>query len=217
MTRFRILEESGQYISATFRSIRLHLLWQLTKARKTDEIKKTAIYKRRSIAVLHIFLHIIPVTASFALFVLNFNSKYVGIIPVNALAALQFAAKLLEILIQASIAAIVLALIRYRVLKTSKLPFGGLVAPYRISDISSLWSLDFWGCLTAPALKPRTRLILCLVLPTAVILAAVVGPSCAVLMIPRPTQGFKVKQLQLLGPTDRIFPIGIELEDDTLT
>lgn len=202
----------SQYFSTAFRSLRLQILWQISRLRDSDEVKKTAIFKHRGAALLHIFLHAIPLAGSLTLVVLNLKPRFIGNVQVNGLTILQFAAKILEVSIQASIAAIVLALIRYYVLETSELPFGGVVAPYRVADVSFLWSLEFWGCLTAPRLRLKTRIIFCLVLPAAVILAALVGPSSAVLMIPRPMQYADLNKLILSDPADVLYPKSIELE-----
>jgi hypothetical protein len=203
---------SESKIPAILRLLKLQLLGHLTHFTKRAEPRKTAIYKSRTAAFLHTLLHLLPVASTIAIVVFNLTSTFVGTVQINALTALQFAAKFLEILIQASIAAVVLAIVRHLALGTNGFPFGGLIAPYRTQDISSLWSLEFWGCLTAQDLNLQTKILLNLVVTTAVVLASGVGPSSAILMIPRPVQHLVAKQLGFMDPVKDLYPRTITLE-----
>lgn len=204
--------KSGRWLTATFRSLKFQLLWFLTKASKLDEVKKVALYKDRGAALSHTILHLLPAAVGTTLVILNLKTTYIGDMQTNSITALQFAAKLLEVLIQASIAAITLSIFRQCVLQMSQLPFGGLIAPYRTTDISFLWSAEFWGCVTAPAVHLKMKILLCLTLSAAIVLAALVGPSSAVLMIPRPMDNPCAVALYLLDQEDKIYPRVIGLE-----
>ncbi|KAK5062753.1 hypothetical protein LTR84_004828 [Exophiala bonariae] len=168
---------SESKIQATLRSLKLQVFRHLTNFTKPAEPKKTAIYKDRAAASLHVLLHLPPVAGAITIVVFNLTSTFLGPVQINVLPTLQFVAKFLEILIQASIAAIVLAIIRLWAFGTNGLPYGGLIVPYRTQDISSLWSLEFWACLTAPGLRLRRKVLLGLILTTAIVLAPVVGPK----------------------------------------
>lgn len=203
---------SGSKVQATLRLLKLQVLRHLTHFTKPVEPKKTAIYKNRSAASLHILLYLLPGAGATTIVAFNLTSMFVGTVQINVLTALQFAAKLLEILIQASIAATVLAIVRLWAFGTNGLPFGGLIAPYRTQDISSLWSLELWACLTAPSLKLRRKVLLGLILTTAIIFASIVGPASAIQIIPRPTQHLVSKQLGIREPVDDLYPRTIKLQ-----
>lgn len=208
--------ELSQYLLAVLRSTRFQILTQLTQWKKTREFQKTAIYRSRCAALFHIFIHLIPLAAAMSLATLNIRTTVVGSVSTNVLTAIQFAAKLLEVLIQASITAVVLAYVRNKVLDTAGFPIGGIIAPYRTTDISSLWSLELWGCLSTQCISLRTRAVLCGLLPSAVILAALVGPSTAVLMIPRPINYLASKGLIILDQPDNMYPLTVGLVNGSL-
>lgn len=216
-SKYRALNTSRRYSWSAFRSLRLQLLLQFTSWKNVQEPRKTAIYRSRMAALLHICLHIVPVVAGMVLVVLNINSKIISdSMSTNVFTALQFASKFLEILIQASIATMVMAYVRNEVLGSRTLPFGGLIAPFRTTEISSLWSLELWGCFTSTSLDRRRRLMLCSCLPISVVLTALVGPSSAVLMIPRWMRQPDFTCLYLLNQRDALFPTSVSLTNNTL-
>ncbi|KAJ9615924.1 hypothetical protein H2200_002001 [Cladophialophora chaetospira] len=205
----------SQHFAATSRTLKIQLLWQTTKWSKSHESKKTAIYKSRVAALLHILLHLVPLSAGIALVVLNLKTTFIGSFPHDGFAGIQFASKLLEVLVQASITAAVLGWAGIRVQGAQEVPFGGLIAPLRITNVSSLWSLEFWGCFTSTKIAFSTKMALSTVLPAATILAAVVGPSSAVLMIPRPLTRPGFSQIFILNRSE-YYPETVGLEDGRL-
>lgn len=211
--RYRSLSVSPRSSFSGFRSLRLQLILQFTRWRNVQEPRKTATYQSRGAALFHVGLHIIPLVAGTILLVLNFGKFFIRSVPSNALTALQFASKLLEIFIQASISTMALAYIRNEVLNARGVPFGGLIAPFRTMDVSSLWSLELWGCLTSSGLDQKRRLIFSVLFPAAVILAALVGPSSAVLMIPRPADTSTFSWLTLLSNSEDLLPRNVTLSD----
>ncbi|KAF7951484.1 hypothetical protein EAE96_006793 [Botrytis aclada] len=110
----------------------------------------------------------------------------VGTANVNTrLNGLQFAAKIHEILIGVSLSSMVLSLVQYGIFQTG-VPIGSLFIAFRITDLTSLSSPEFWAALaTDRSLKGRTSLsLLCLLTVISTILAAVSGPAYAILMLP---------------------------------
>lgn len=97
--------------------------------------------------------------------------------------ALQFAAKMHEILIVTSLSAIVLNCVQYELLYGRGVTLGSLLVGFQITDISSLWSPGLWATVFASGLKIR-RFMLILLVVLAVVLGAVVGPASAILMLP---------------------------------
>lgn len=129
-------------------------------------------------------VHIIPF--GFALFeiVLNWNVYYVGTQPYGA-AVYQIIAKAHEILIQASVTAIVFSAIRRELAYGQGLPFGFLFSGLQITQVSYLWSMELWGAMKAGSIGLSRRTGLLLLLIGSILLAATCGPASAVLLIPR--------------------------------
>lgn len=172
-------------------------------------------YSRR-IASLHAFVHLCPAVIAIILLMLNTRGHFVGDVSPSAITALQFAAKTLEVLIQASLSTILLSLIRHQALFTRRLPLGSLVAPVNATKISYLWSLELWGPLTfAQGWDLQKGLTLSFIIAT-IILAAIVGPSSAVLMIPRPISAKVSRSLLFLDDAATLFPTGIHSNSSIL-
>lgn len=143
--------------------------------------------------------------AAFSLIVLNMRGYYAGSIAARRVTAFQFSAKFLEILTQASLVAMLFALIRHEVLSERNLPLGSLLLPLRIADISYLWSLDFWG-LSDVQQPPQCA---------SNHHSGSYSPSCArgtdqcciaVLLIPRQISYPAEKFLMLLDEASTVFP-----------
>jgi hypothetical protein len=98
--------------------------------------------------------------------------------------ALQFAAKLHELAMQASIVEALLCLVRIQ-LEGSFVPLGALSVAIQATQVSYLWSLDFFSVFRSRTLQGWRKAIFVIVMPALVGLTALVGPSSAVLMIPR--------------------------------
>ena len=112
------------------------------------------------------------------------------------MAALQFAAKLHELLMLASIGAATFAYIRKEMAIGEGVTLGTVFAGQQFSSINNLWSMEFWsavfdarkpplGCKKQRWYKitPKWRMVWLITLAT--ILGVSVGPSGAVLMRPR--------------------------------
>lgn len=85
----------------------------------------------------------------------------------------------------ASLTTILFTSIRHDLMTRKGLPFGALFSGLQITQISYLWSLEFWGLASSRNLTPRRRLRLVGLISFITILAATVGPSSAIAMIPR--------------------------------
>ena len=154
--------------------------------RGLHEKTKIAISQNRSTALLRALIHLVPVGVALYEIILNWNTYYVGATSYNQ-AVYQALAKAHEIMIQASIAAIVLTCIRKELAVGDGIPFGLLFAGLQISQISYLWSLEFWGSMrtSTPAFRSYSRLTILILIPISIIMATVCGPSSAILLIPR--------------------------------
>ncbi|KAL8727498.1 MAG: hypothetical protein Q9166_006022 [cf. Caloplaca sp. 2 TL-2023] len=175
---------------ALFRALGLHLVTHaLVYARHPmgrgfHETTKIAIHRDRSIALLRALIHVAPVGAALCEIVLNWNTYYVGATAYNT-ASYQLLAKVHEIMMQASIAAIVFSGIRSQLALGEGIPFGLLFSGLQITQISYLWSMELWGSLRSGLLGSSKRSLALLLIPMCILLAAVCGPSSAVLLIPR--------------------------------
>ena len=173
--------------SLALRYVHLQLLPQTTRWKQDHEETKVATYYDRRVSLLGFLLHALPFAGVLALIILNVQPHYVGEVNSTKTTAIQFAAKLLEILIQSSLAAMLLDFIRTQALGESSLPLGRFLAPYRMTDISYLWSLDFWGSITSNVTRSWQGIVSIVVVVASFLMAALVGPASAVAMIPRLT------------------------------
>ena len=137
-------------------------------------------------------IHIIPIVAAMVLVILNWRGYYIGGELAGAVGqddakfiALQFAAKLHELTISASLTTVILSYIRHELIEDTGLPFGAIVAGLQFKDISYLWSMEFWGAVRASWKNTRDKIVLILLIVTCAGLAVSAGPASATLMRPR--------------------------------
>ena len=136
------------------------------------------------VAVLRSLVHIVPVSIALWLVVLNWATYYVGSFTYDQV-YYQVGAKALEIMIQASLAAIVLGYIRHELVLGKGLPFGTIFSGLQVNQISYLWSMEFWGSIGSKSFSVYRKIFLFVSLVLIFVLAAAAGPSTAVLLIPR--------------------------------
>ncbi|CZR68202.1 uncharacterized protein PAC_18101 [Phialocephala subalpina] len=152
------------------------------QTRQNGEGRNVALDKSRFQALSRSAIHVIPILGAAVIIYLNMTTLYIGA-SLKEIYALQFAAKLHEITMVASIACIVFSYLRYQMTLGEGLPLGAITAGF--GQVSYLWSLEFWGSLFSPRFSSKKKAQFILVIVPAIILAATVGPSSAVCMIPR--------------------------------
>jgi hypothetical protein len=162
---------------------KLQFLASIKSWRSPEECRKTAMYQSRCLATGHALLHLIPLSSAIAVLVLNWSGYFVGS-SFTFSTTLQFVAKLQELLIQASVAEIVLSIVRSQMME-GYLPLGALSASTQAMHLPYLWSLDLLAAVTSPSFLGRRKALFVCLVPLSVLLTALVGPSSAVLMIPR--------------------------------
>lgn len=190
----------------TLRSLRLQSFRQATKWRANKEESKVVLYSSRKTAALSLLHHLLPLAGALALIVLNWHTKYIGIVSATVSTTIQFAAKFLEVLMQSSLAVILLDIIKRMVVSSEAIPLGSFLAPYRLTDLSFLWSLEYWGAATSAHPRRFRKIVVVLVVPAVFVLAALLGPSTAVAMIPRLIQAPVARSLIFLGISDTLYP-----------
>jgi len=156
------------------------------------EEKKPALLHDRRAALYASILHVIPITASVTLLAFNLRGYYIGSELTGQhgednlkLLGLQFAAKLLELLVLASLSSILFMILRKQLFKHS-LPFGAVTAGLEFTRISFLWSKEFFATCISTTGENGTfssvggKIILTSTIVTFTILGATIGPSAAV-------------------------------------
>ena len=162
----------------------LRSLRRLAVGRGLEEPTKVAIRKSRRTALLRALIHIIPLSVALWEITFNWNTYYVGS-KVQNQALYQFGAKIHEMTAQASIAAIVFSYVRYELSLGQGLPFGALFLGLQVSQASYLWSTEFWGSIYSTNILFKRKIGMAVIIVIAILLAATVGPSSAILLIPR--------------------------------
>ena len=164
------------------------------KAGTVVEKQKTALCDGRLIALTRCAIHVLPVLITLTFLTLNYIEYYIGdeLAGISGkdsqkLNALQFAAKLHELLINASISVVLMSYIRYELTLGHGLPFGAMLGGYEFTSLSYIWSKEFWAAITKSkayySISRRTAVAILLF--TATILASVTNPASAIIMIPR--------------------------------
>lgn len=152
----------------------------------SEQPKVIYSYKRREIIRQILLFHLVPVSINFVL--LGLYVRQVLWVPpwptTNILNTLQFAAKVHETLMIASLASVLLHHIRHRLLSSSHgIPLGILTSPFRLLDMTYLWSQEFLAACSSE--KGIDRVISIVIHVYLFVLAAILGPASAISMLPR--------------------------------
>jgi len=185
-----------KYLAIFFRAIGAQLVSSLTFTRSRFEPLKVAIHKDRRVTLIRLLVHVLPLAGALCLIVLN--GTVLRIKRTSWLPLLQFVAKLHEILMQTSLAATLMAYTRAQLCKGAA-PFGAIFSGIQVSSLSYIWSLEFAGLVTAKWLPPLRRLEFAVLVAVCLALAAAVGPSSAILMLPR-LDSFSLGTIKLVVP-----------------
>lgn len=121
----RVCHETGLFL----RSIGLGILVTAFQGFFTSsflEPEKVAIRQSRVTALLRALIHVVPLGLAIFEIILNWKGRYVGK-DFTKQNILQFVAKGHEILMQASIATIILSYIRYQISVGKGMPFGAML------------------------------------------------------------------------------------------
>ncbi|KAF8847919.1 hypothetical protein BDZ45DRAFT_811204 [Acephala macrosclerotiorum] len=169
-------------------------LWKklLPSKRNMEDPKIVYSQKKRYILKEFFIFHFLPVGITFGL--LGLYLGHIFWIPpwpgTNVLNALQFAAKLHEGLIVASLSCILFHHIRYRLIfssgtKQQGLQLGLITSSFEIGSPTFLGSKSFWAVCSKARYFTLKDVGTILLLVYVFILVAIVGPSSAITMLPR--------------------------------
>lgn len=199
------------YLEFVARTLSLKALGQVLSLRSRKEQPKIVMFKARRAAAIKSIIHIVPLAAASTLIIFNSMGKTFKDYHPTTNTALQFAAKLLELLIQSSLAAIYLVFVTRELLEdTPSLPLGSLFGPLQTTQLSYLWSLEFIGSLTSSRPSKRRRLFMFSMAVVFIGIGALVGPSAAVLLIPRPKYGLESATLRVFDRRSDILSQSIQ-------
>jgi hypothetical protein len=155
----------------------------LTSWNSNTEFRKVAMYRSRRTAATHALLHLVPLSGAIVGLTLQWSKYWVGTQGDDS-TVLQFVAKFHELTMQASLVEVLLCVIRAEAVN-GYVPLGALSAATQPTQLSYLWSLDYVSIFASPALHRWRRAVLIFIIPFTLILTSLVGPSTAILMIPR--------------------------------
>ena len=164
----------------SFSNINLHRWFR----RQAQEPLKVVMRQNYTVALLRSLIHLVPTGAALWLVSLNWATYYVGSYAYDQV-YYQAGAKALEILIQASLAAITLAYVRYELVLGKGIPFGVLLSGLQITQLSYLWSSELWGSMSSRSLSIQKKVTILVLVVLVFLLAAAASPSAAVLLVPR--------------------------------
>jgi hypothetical protein len=172
----------------------LAILNSRKKDRTSKEPRKVVVADTATTAIKRIAFHLLPISTTVAILVLNLRGIFIGYDLSGAIKSetislmfLQLAAKAHEILIVASLGLIVLHAVRHELLFGDGLPLGLIGSGLSFSNFDLLFKKEFYGSLryltTHGNRKKKTGFVLLLLL--SILVAALAGPSSAVLLVPR--------------------------------
>ena len=199
-------------IEEACRSLKLQAFVKMFSFTRPMERRKVALFRHRGVAALQSLLHVPPLAGAVTLLALNWSGYVIG--PEFTWSSqLQFLAKYHEVLMQASLGEILLAYIRSYTCDDG-IPFGFLFAPVYITHISYFWSLEFWSSIMSTALQKWRKFVLVFAVAGTIILGSIVGPSSAIVMIPRTMNLWKETYVYTPGPDSRNPAFSTHLEAD---
>ena len=136
-------------------------------------------------------IHFIPVGVAVSISSVNWFGVYIGGelagqsgMDQEKLAGLLFAAKLHELTITASLAAVLFFYIRHEIVLEKGVPFGAVFAGLQFQNVSFFWSQEFWGTVRA-RYHIRRKWLLLTIISLCTLLGVAVGPSSANILKPR--------------------------------
>ena len=142
--------------------------------------------------------------------IVNWNGRFIGA-NFDKQTYLQFAAKAHEITVQASLGTVLLAFLRYEVTKTMGIPLGAFLGGVQFTQISYLWSAEFWSSVLSKQFRGWNKVNFLLMALLCTILAATSGPSSASLLIPRQNiWSLRSFQLSVNGTSSDIWPDSLD-------
>jgi hypothetical protein len=187
------------------------LLSDISRWNANIEHPKVALYQDRIVALIHTLPHLVPLGGAILLLVLQWTEHLVGFaLSENTSTTLQFVAKFHELLMQASITKALLCLVRTESVNRF-VPLGALSGAMQATQLSYLCSLDFLSIFKSSVIKRWRKIMFAVAIPIFILLISLVGPSSAILMIPRPNSPSSRPSISryALNSTETMYPTAI--------
>ncbi|KAK8099967.1 hypothetical protein PG999_010341 [Apiospora kogelbergensis] len=184
------------------------------------EPPKTIISRNSLTALLRCSVHVIPIGVTGFLAWLNLTGYFLGDQLAGGAAnhdrdqlLLQIAAKITEIAMVASLSTTIMCTVRAEAMSKEGVPLGLLSSPFRFNNMNYFWSTAFLAGATARSKNWFRRVSVVLLIFACGVLAVVVGPSVALLMIPSTENAWPAggTDFWLLGTSDTLWPDAINV------
>ena len=180
----RVCHETGIFLRSIGLGIVVTAFQGFFTTKNFSEPEKIAVRRSRLTALLKTLIHLLPLGIAIFEIFLNWKGHYVGS-TFDKQNYLQFAAKAHEITIHASTATILLSYIRYEITFNNGIPFGAVLGGLQFLQPSYLWSVEFWSSILCKQFQFKKKICFLGLVSICVLLAAIVGPSSANLLIAR--------------------------------
>ncbi|KAK7425688.1 hypothetical protein QQZ08_007787 [Neonectria magnoliae] len=181
-------------------------------------VREVPIVKDRLAALLTTMIHIPAIAGIITLSFYIFNNYYIGKelegppnYDIQKKLGIQFAAKLMELFIVLSLTSIIFAIIRHEFTIGEGVPYGALVAGQQITDISFLWSEEFFTIVNGKFSRVWKKLAFIAITIIFAILALGASSLSAVVMMPQEDDWRAGGSLIWSNATyDEIFPVVLD-------
>lgn len=180
-------------LRSTLKAWRLNSVYHVCSSfhQSIRDHRKVVIYKNRWMALLAALIHIPPIIGSAVLGSWIFYGHWVGaqITPLGAwdteaILVIQFAAKVMEALIVASLATIIFTLVRREAALRQGAPLALLLTGIEFSNVSYIFSHEFVGLIKGEFGSRLRHAIFALGALVFTGIALVVAPTSATVMLP---------------------------------
>ncbi|KAG4263157.1 hypothetical protein FPRO03_10520 [Fusarium proliferatum] len=218
--------QSGKTNPSSWRLKTILKKWRMQALEASIRKKKNRqvpIVKDRLTAILAALVHLPAIAGIITLSFYIFKNYYIGKelegkpnYDVEKKLGIQFAAKLMEMFIVLSLNAIVFSMIRHEFTIGQSVPYGALVAGQQISEISFLWSEEFFSIVKGKFSQTWKKIGFIITVFVCTIMALGASSLSAVAMMP---QGGDWRAggsfVYFNGTRDEMFP-GVLTEDNTI-
>ena len=189
---------------------------------KSEEVKKIIVSESRLIAVRRCLVHLAPIATSTAILTANLHGVYFGISfggfiksDTIDLMLFQIAAKGHEILVVASLGSVILHVARQELLYGDGLPLGLVGSGLSFSNGTFFMAKDFYASLqylvNGGHVMRRVGFIALLV--SAGLIAVLVGPASATLLVPRAQEyAHSRTSFMLKGDAQQLWPADVSAD-----
>ncbi|KAF4445636.1 hypothetical protein F53441_10636 [Fusarium austroafricanum] len=181
---------SGWRIKTVLKKWRLQVLE--APARRKEKKRQVPIVKDRFTAILAALVHLPAIAGIITLSFYIFKNYYIGKelegkpnYDVEKKLGIQMAAKLMEMFIVLSLNAIVFSMIRHEFTIGQSVPYGALIAGQQISEISFLWSEEFFSIVKGKFFQTWKKIGFIITVFICTIMALGASSLSAVAMMPQ--------------------------------